>query len=165
MDAAVPEERRAADEGTVIETCPGAAAAVSEVAGRLARQGGVALFVDYGHVAPRTGSTLQAVRAHRKVDPFEAPGEADLTTHVDFAALAEIAQVRGARWLGTVPQGAWLRALGIEARAQALAAAAPERREALAHDVERLTGDAQMGQLFKVMGLAAPEWPEAAGFA
>jgi NADH dehydrogenase [ubiquinone] 1 alpha subcomplex assembly factor 7 len=160
----VPEARRDAPEGTVIETCPAAATIVFEVAGRLARQGGAALFIDYGHAVPRSGSTLQAVRAHRKLDPFAAPGEADLTAHVDFAMLADVARSRGARWLGTAEQGAWLRALGLEARAEALAGGAPERREALARDVERLAGDAQMGRLFKVLGLAAPEWPDGAGF-
>ncbi|HEY6816486.1 MAG TPA: class I SAM-dependent methyltransferase, partial [Croceibacterium sp.] len=70
----------------------------------------------------------------------------------------------GARWLGTVPQGDWLRALGIEARADALAEFAPQHREALASAVERLTGDEQMGRLFKVMGLAGPDWPEGVGF-
>jgi NADH dehydrogenase [ubiquinone] 1 alpha subcomplex assembly factor 7 len=54
------------------------------------------------------------VRDHRKVDPFANPGEADLTAHVDFATLAPIAQSRGCKWLGTVPQGRWLRDLGIE---------------------------------------------------
>ncbi len=164
MDAAVPEARREAPEGTVIETCPGAAATVFEVAGRLARQGGAALFVDYGHAEPRTGSTLQAVRAHRKVDAFEAPGEADLTAHVDFAILADVARSRGARWLGTVEQGAWLRALGLEARAATLAASAPDECEALEQAVERLAGHEQMGRLFKVMGLAGPDWPDGAGF-
>src|SRR5690606_3784890 len=57
MDAAVPEARRDAPEGTVIETCPAAASTVFEVAGRLAQQGGAALFIDYGHTRPRTGST------------------------------------------------------------------------------------------------------------
>ena len=129
MDAAVPEARREAPTwARCIETCPGAAAIVFEAAGRLAEQGGAALFIDYGHAEPRTGSTLQAVRAHRKVDPFAAPGEADLTAHVDFATLADVARSRGARWLGTVPQGAWLRALGIEARAEALADVAPAAR-------------------------------------
>jgi len=164
MDAAVPESRREAPEGTILETCPGAAATVFEVAGRLARQGGAALFIDYGHAEPRTGSTLQAVRAHRKVDPFEAPGEADLTAHVDFAILADVARSRGARWLGTAEQGAWLRALGLEARAAALAASAPHEREALERAVERLAGDEQMGRLFKIMGLAGPDWPDGAGF-
>ena len=164
MDAAVPESHRDAPEGTLIETCPAAATIVLEVAGRLAKQGGAALFIDYGHAEPRTGSTLQAVRAHRKVDPFDTPGEADLTAHVDFALLADAASSRGARWLGTVEQGAWLRALGIEARAEALAAGAPGEREALEQAVERLAGDAQMGRLFRVMGLAGPDWPNGAGF-
>ena len=164
MDAAVPEARRAAEAGTILETCPGAAAVLFEAAGRLVEQGGAALFVDYGHDAPRTGSTLQAVARHRKVDPFASPGEADLTAHVDFAAMADVAQSRGAKWLGTVPQGAWLRALGIDSRAEALADFAPQHREALMRAKERLTGDGQMGLLFKVMGLTGPEWPDGVGF-
>jgi NADH dehydrogenase [ubiquinone] 1 alpha subcomplex assembly factor 7 len=164
MDAAVPEPRRNAEPGTIIETSPGAAATVYEVAGRLVDQGGAALFIDYGHDQPRDGSTLQAVRQHRKADPFVNPGEADLSAHVDFAALAPIVLSRGCRWLGTVPQGRWLRNLGIEARAQALSLAAPEHAVAIQTATERLVGEGQMGLLFKVMGLAAPTWPGGAGF-
>jgi len=164
MDAAVPEARRDAEVGTVLETCPAAAAIVFEAAGRLAAQGGAALFIDYGHAEPRFGSTLQAVARHRKVDPFSAPGEVDLTAHVDFATLADIARSRGAKWLGTAEQGAWLRALGIEARAEALADFAPQHREALMRAVERLTGEDQMGMLFKIMGLSSSDWPDGVGF-
>lgn len=164
MDAAVPEARREAADGTIIETCPGAAATIYEVAGRLVEQGGAALFFDYGHDQPREGSSLQAVRDHMKVDPFVNPGEADLTAHVDFAALAPIAQSRGCRWLGTVAQGRWLRELGIEARAQALAGFAPHHAAAIEAAKERLVSEGQMGLLFKVMGLAAPDWPDGAGF-
>ncbi|HTM94655.1 MAG TPA: SAM-dependent methyltransferase [Croceibacterium sp.] len=164
MDAALPEERREAEEGTLIETSPAAAAIVYEVAGRLAAQGGAALFIDYGHDAPRAGSTLQAVRAHTKVDPFEAPGEMDLTAHVDFASLVPLAAARGARWLGTVSQGAWLTALGIEQRAEALAGFAPQHREALHSAKERLIAPEQMGDLFKVFGMAGPGWPDGSGF-
>ena len=164
MDAAVPESRRGESEGTLIETSPAAASVIYEVAGRLAQQGGAALFVDYGHAEERSGSTFQAVRRHRKVDPFVAPGEADLTAHVDFATLAQVAQSRGARWLGTVTQGEWLRAMGIEARAHALSESAPEHRPALHAAMHTLTGADQMGELFKVMGLAAPRWPDGVGF-
>ncbi len=164
MDAAVPEIRRQAELGTIIETCPGAAATVYEVAGRLNDQGGAALFIDYGHDAVRDGSTLQAVRDHLKVDPFVAPGEADLTAHVDFATLAPIAQSRGCKWLGTVPQGRWLRNLGIDARAQTLAERAPQHAAAIEAAKERLVGEGQMGLLFKVMGLACPSWIGGAGF-
>ncbi|HEX7709438.1 MAG TPA: SAM-dependent methyltransferase [Sphingomonadaceae bacterium] len=164
MDAAVPGERKGAPLGAILETSSAAAAVVQDVAGRLAAQQGAALFVDYGYAAPQFGSSLQAVRAHRKVDPFRDPGEADLTAHVDFGALAEIAQAHGARWLGTVPQGAWLAALGIDARAEALTRAAPHLREAIGIARERLTAETQMGTLFKAMGLAHPDWPDAAGF-
>ena len=164
MDAAVPEARRDAADGTIIETCPGAAATVYEVAGRLMEQGGAALFIDYGHDQLRDGSTLQAVRQHLKVDPFVNPGEADLTAHVDFATLAPIAQSRGCKWLGTVPQGRWLRELGIETRAQALAQVAPQQAAAIHAAKDRLIGEGQMGLLFKVMGLAHPSWPGGAGF-
>ncbi len=164
MDAAVPPDRRAATPGTIIETCPGAAAAVQAVAQRLAAQGGAALFIDYGYGAPATGSSLQAVRDHARVDPFVDPGEADITALVDFAGLAEVAQTAGARWLGTVEQGAFLRDMGIVARAEALASAAPDQALVLKAALDRLTEADHMGSLFKVMGLAAPSWPDGAGF-
>ncbi len=164
MDAAVPANRRDAYEGAILETSPACAAVVYEIAGRLASQGGAALLIDYGTAEPRLGSSLQAVKAHRKVDVFSAPGEADLTAHVDFSALAPIAQSRGIRWLGTEEQGSWLRALGIDARAEALGRSAPAQAEAIHAARDRLTGDGQMGALFKVMALAAPDWPDGAGF-
>jgi NADH dehydrogenase [ubiquinone] 1 alpha subcomplex assembly factor 7 len=164
MDAAVPSERRDAPPGAILETSPAAAAVVQEVAERLAVQQGAALFVDYGYAAPQFGSSLQAVRAHRKVDPFADPGEADLTAHVDFGALAEIARASGARWLGTMPQGAWLSALGIDARTEALSRSAPHLQEDIRIARERLVAEAQMGTLFKAMGLAHADWPDAAGF-
>jgi NADH dehydrogenase [ubiquinone] 1 alpha subcomplex assembly factor 7 len=165
MDAALPESRRFAPLGTVIETCPAAAANMFEVAGRLAAQGGAALFIDYGHADGRQGSSLQAVRGHQKVDPFTAPGAADLSAHVDFAQMAQIAQSRGARWIGTVEQGTFLRALGIDARAEALSQFAPHHRDALLSARDRLVNADAMGSLFKVMGLTGPDWPDGAGFA
>lgn len=164
MEAAVPPDLARSPEGTILETCPGAAAVVYEIAGRLVDQGGAALLIDYGHAETKTGSTLQAVRAHRKVDPFADPGEADLTALVDFAAAANAALARGARHDGTVTQGQWLRALGIETRAENLAAFAPQHADALFEARDRLIDEAQMGTLFKVMGLAAPHWPAGAGF-
>ncbi len=164
MDSAVPEARREAELGTIIETCPGAAAVMFEVAGRLVNQGGVALFVDYGHSEPRAGSTLQAVRAHEKRDPLASPGEADLSAHVDFEQMKQIALSREARWMGTVTQGEWLTSLGIHQRTESLSEFAPQHAEALASARDRLIDPDQMGTLFKVMGLSAPDWPQGAGF-
>jgi NADH dehydrogenase [ubiquinone] 1 alpha subcomplex assembly factor 7 len=165
MDVAVPEARRQAPVGTVIETCPGAAATLFEVAGRLTGQGGVALFIDYGYLAPRTGSTLQAIRGHQKVDPFALPGEADLTAHVDFDQMKQIALSRECRWMGSTTQGEWLTALGIHHRTESLAEFAPQHREVLERARDRLVLPDQMGDLFKVMALAGPTWPDGAGFA
>ncbi len=165
LDRAIPAQFADAPEGAILETSPAAASVAGEIARRLAAQGGAALIIDYGHTQAQLGSTLQAVRAHARVGALDFPGAADLTAHVDFHALAQVAQALGARWLGTVQQGAWLRAMGIGARAQALVRAAPEQADAVGAALERLAGERQMGALFKVMGLAAPCWPEGAGFA
>jgi len=164
MDAAVPQDLADADEGAIIESCPAAAAVIGEVARRLAAQGGAALVIDYGRTSPAHGSSLQALRAHAKVDPFACPGEADLTAHVDFSVLPAIAQAAGARWLGTVEQGAFLIALGLGARVQALGRAAPAQADAVRAAAHRLSAPEAMGALFKVMGIAAPDWPNGAGF-
>jgi len=146
------------------ETSPAALAIVGDLARRLAAQGGAALIVDYGHDRPGTGDTLQAVLGHEYADPFEAPGERDLTAHVDFHALASAARAAGVRVFGPAEQGAWLNAMGIKLRAASLAKAAPERGPEIAAARARLTAPDQMGRLFKAMALVAPGWPEPAGF-
>lgn len=163
MEEAVPPNRLGAPVGTILETNPGAAAVVEYLAARLAAQGGTALLVDYGTLETRVGSTLQAVRAHRKVPVLAHPGSADLTAHVDFAALAEIAARAGVRTAATT-QGAWLRAMGIDARAAALSRATPARKGEIAAARDRLVHDDEMGELFKILALAAPDWPAGAGF-
>ena len=164
MDAAVPASFADAPEGAIGETSPASAAGMAEVASRLARQGGAALFIDYGHDSPRLGSTLQAVRAHKKVDPFALPGEADLTAHVDFSTMMDVAMTNGARVLGTVEQGPWLRSMGIDLRAQALSRIAPDQAEAIHIAVNMLANPKEMGGLFKVMGLVGTGWPDGAAF-
>jgi len=146
------------------ETSPAALAIVGDLARRLAAQGGAALIVDYGHDRPGTGDTLQAVCGHAYADPFEAPGERDLSAHVDFHALAGAARAAGVRVFGPAAQGVWLNAMGIKLRAASLAKAAPERAADIAAARVRLTAPEQMGRLFKAMALVAPGWPEPAGF-
>ena len=148
----------------VTEASPASIAIVRTLARRLAAQGGVALIVDYGHDRPGIGDTLQAVSRHQYADPWQAPGSRDLTAHVDFSALAEAARAEGLRSFGPVGQGDWLEAMGIQLRAASLAKAAPERTEEIAAARDRLTAHSQMGRLFRVLALAAPGWPEPAGF-
>ncbi|MDO5529933.1 MAG: SAM-dependent methyltransferase [Paracoccus sp. (in: a-proteobacteria)] len=141
-----------APEGTIREYCPAAASIIAQIVGRIAARGGAAIIVDYGGWDGQ-GDTFQAMRAHGYADPLQDPGRADLTAHVDFAALARAAREAGAE-TGYTTQGNLLRALGIEARAQRLAAKDAGALGALS----RLTGGAQMGDLFKVLGL----WPKGA---
>jgi NADH dehydrogenase [ubiquinone] 1 alpha subcomplex assembly factor 7 len=157
-------DRFVRDGGVESEVSPAALTLVGALARRLAAQGGAALIVDYGHDRPGTGDTLQAVFGHAFADPFEAPGERDLTAHVDFHALAGAARAAGVRVFGPAPQGAWLNAMGIKLRAASLAKAAPERAAEIAAARARLTAPDQMGRLFKAMALVAPGWPEPGGF-
>jgi len=142
--------------GAVLESSPAQAALGSEIGHRLARDGGAALLIDYGRAAPEPGDTLQALRAHRKEGPLDNPGQADLTVWADFPSVLDAAREAGANAPPVITQGAFLRALGIEARAQALAAARPDRADTIARQLDRLTGAAQMGDLFKVACLSAP---------
>ncbi|HEX9963493.1 MAG TPA: SAM-dependent methyltransferase [Allosphingosinicella sp.] len=163
-DAAIPGHLRAAAPGTVIETSPTSLAYARLLAHRISLNGGAALIVDYGHDRASAGETLQAVRKHRYADPWMEPGEADLTAHVDFEALARAAAEAGARIQGPVGQGEWLSRLGIEARAEALARSAPGRGEEVRSARDRLVSPGQMGRLFRVMALSAASWPAQEGF-
>lgn len=162
------EIRLAAPEGSIIEISPKARETVGALAGRIARQGGALLVIDYGYVESRPGETLQAVRSHRFVDPLEAPGQCDLTAHVDFAAVARQAEHAGARVHGPVAQAAFLLRLGIAQRAEMLKRNSTRTQtQEIEHALSRLTGTTgptAMGQLFKVMAITPESVPAAPGF-
>ena len=160
----IPDDLRDADPGSVIETSPASVAITRAIAQRLVRQGGAAVVFDYGYDGPAIGDTLQAVSSHQFANPFEEPGSRDLTAHVDFGTLGAAAGVEGVRVDGPVGQGAFLKALGIGPRAEALIDAAPDRAESIITDRDRLIDDDQMGDLFKAMAWTAPHWPTPAGF-
>ncbi len=155
------------EEGDILEVNPSAHRLMYELASRVVRQGGVALFVDYGSAVTSIGDTLQALRAHRMVDPLAEPGEADLTAHVDFAAMSRSARAAGAAVYGPIDQGDFLRGIGIDLRARALAERAPPgRADEFEIARQRLVGkgDGEMGALFKVMAVANRALPAPPGF-
>ena len=145
----LPETLRDAAPGSVLETSPAAVTAMRDLARRLAAQGGALLAIDYGYEGPALGDTLQAVRGHGYANPFDTPGEQDLTAHVDLTTLAAAAQAGGAMVWGPVDQGEWLVRLGIDDRAAALARATPDRADQLAADRVRLV--VEMGTLFRAV--------------
>lgn len=147
-----------------------AAEAVAREIGRRLAGGGAAILVDYAYTAAQRAAagwreTFQAVKAHAYADALDAPGEADLTAHVDFSALAAAAEAAGATALGPVSQGRFLMSLGAEQRMAALAKANPDKAEALSAGFGRLTDAREMGALFKAMGLTGAGAPPIAGLA
>lgn len=160
----IPEHLRDEREGAVIETSPACVNTMRDLAQRIAAQGGIAGIIDYGYDGPQAGETLQAVKRHKFADPFEEPGERDLTAHIDFETLGAMAELCDARIQGPVPQGQWLKRLGLSERAAALAELSPDKADALEAQYVRLTGDGAMGRLFRVMAVRSPLWPEADGF-
>lgn len=164
-----PEQamRREAPEGALIEINAAGLSLAVLIAQRLARAGGTALIIDYGYTRSGFGETLQAVKRHAFADPLAEPGEADLTAHVDFAALGVAAHRSGAAVRGPVTQREFLTALGIGARAEALKRKADvQRRAAIEAALDRLSGcgPGDMGALFKVMAIAHLALPVLPGF-
>lgn len=156
----------AAPDGALREVSPASEAVAAWIGARLATDGGAALIVDYGYGEPPTqgGDTFQALRGHAFTDPFAAPGQADLTAHVHFGALARAA--KGARAWPLMTQGALLESLGLTARAQALLRAV--RDDAAADAVvaahRRLAHPDEMGTLFKALALTGPRAGAPPGF-
>jgi NADH dehydrogenase [ubiquinone] 1 alpha subcomplex assembly factor 7 len=165
FEVLLPPLVRAAPVGAVFEWRPDLE--IMKLATRVRDQDGAALIIDYGHLRSDAGDTFQAVARHSFTDPLSAPGQADVTAHVDFQALARAAEDLGARVHGPVTQGEFLKRLGIETRAVTLMAKAThEVSEDISGALKRLTdsGRGGMGGMFKVLGVSEPQLTSLAGF-
>ena len=166
FEALLPPLVRAAPVGAVFEWRPDAE--IMRIATRVRDQGGAALIIDYGHLRSDVGDTFQAIARHSFTDPLKNPGQADITAHVDFQALARAAEDLGAQVHGPVPQGDFLKRLGIETRAVTLMAkTTPEISEDISGALKRLIGGGRggMGSMFKVLAVSEPRLTVLAGFA
>jgi SAM-dependent MidA family methyltransferase len=164
FEVLLPPLLRAAPPGAVFEWR--ADTEVMKIATRVRDEGGAALIIDYGHLRSDAGDTFQAIARHSFADPLTHPGQADVTAHVDFQALAQAAEDIGARVHGPATQGEFLKRLGIETRALALMAkASHEVSEDVANALKRLTGSGRggMGSMFKVLGISEAELTNIAG--
>ena len=159
-----------AREGAVAEWSEDSEAVVRNIASRIANAGGAVLIIDYGYreeeLACAGGcDTLQAVRNHRPAAVLEQIGEADLSAHVNFSALARVAVAEGALAGPVVPQGQFLEALGLNERAEALARGQPASTQAVIEAARaRLSDPGGMGSLFRVLAICGKGWPQPAGF-
>lgn len=165
LKAGVPNDAPPAENGAIFETSSAAAAFVRDISARIVRDGGAALLIDYGHKATAAGDTLQAVKKHQPCGIFETPGEADLTAHVDFGAVARFARETGANVSGPIEQGTWLSRLGIKLRGVQLATNKPaEVAKSIQSGIHRLTAPDAMGALFKVIAITHPALATPDGF-
>jgi NADH dehydrogenase [ubiquinone] 1 alpha subcomplex assembly factor 7 len=164
LSAALPAPEDDAPPGTVREIAPALEALIYEIEQRLHAAPGRVLLIDYGYLDAAGADTLQALKRHKKVDPLHAPGEADLTAHVDFARVTHLARAAGLDVAGPITQARFLAGLGIGVRADMLARANPQHGALLERQLHRLTHADEMGVLFKVLCLSSPNLPPPAGF-
>ena len=153
-ESLLPEGHEKAADGTIFEASPARTALMQTIASRVAAGRGAAIVIDYGHLAPAFGDTLQAVRRHEPDDVFAHPGEADLTSHVDFCALSHAARAAGCR-VATATQARFLLDMGLLERAGRLGANKDDVRPG--PDPRRCRAPCRpqgMGELFKVLCVA-----------
>ncbi len=141
-----------------------AEALVASIAARMT-DAAIAYFIDYGfprdeyYHPQRAGGTLATHRGHRVgFDPFSDVGLTDLTSHVDFSAIADAAADAGAPPIGYASQAAFLIDCGV---ADALRGVATDTRlwAAQASALQTLLSEAEMGELFKVIAFARRDAP------
>jgi SAM-dependent MidA family methyltransferase len=157
-----PPGERSYAPGTVVEIHLQAQAFVRGLAERL--HCGAAFFIDYGfpeaeyYHPQRTGGTLMCHRAHRAdADPLADVGEKDITAHVDFSGIALAAQDAGLQVIGYASQARFLMNCGL---LEDLRGADPRTLAA----AQKLLAEHEMGELFKVIGLARGLELEPLGF-
>ena len=149
----------------VMEISPERDQFVKECSNILQKNGGAMLWIDYGFAHPAFGESFQAIKQHEFIDPLEAPGQADLTTHVDFASIARVMEEADLGVLGPVTQGGYLNNLGLQIWAGKLKSkATPDEARAIDLAYHRLTSAKEMGQLFKVIAGVPHGYPKPDGF-
>ncbi len=155
------DKRKDIADGDIVEFCPDAARISTALSAKIENHGGAGVIIDYGNWASR-GDTLQAVKDHKTVGVFDAPGTSDLTAHVDFETLAHFSSCAVSPM---TPQGLFLERLGITERANILAKfLCDEALELHLAAHRRLTHPDEMGTLFKTMALYPSGQSIPAGF-
>ncbi len=144
-------------EGYISELNLAGEAWLRTLAERLTR--GAILLIDYGfpehefyHPQRGQGTLMCHYRHRAHDDPFLWPGLADITTHVDFTALAEAAHGAGLSVAGFSTQGHFLLSCGLLDQVGEMPEEMAQRLQ-VAGEIRRLTGPEEMGELFKVLAL------------
>lgn len=152
-------------EGTVMEHSPASRSVMRKLATQIHEHGGAGLIIDYGYLGEAHHDTLQALKSHLFHPVLSDPGEADITAHVDFTSLMDIARDAGNYVAPLINQGEFLVTMGAQLRLEMLLRnASAEQRDTLITGLQRLISPQAMGELFKVMAFVSNPRAEIAGF-
>jgi len=145
-------------DGYLTEIHPVAEGFMASLAAMMKEGRGAAILLDYGFPAheyyldQRMGGTLMChYRHHAHPDPFYLPGLQDITSHVDFSAMALASQEAGLPVLAYMNQASFLLGAGI---GELLMESDPEQALDFlpqSRAVQKLVSPAEMGELFKVL--------------
>ena len=149
------------EEGMRTEVNLSAVGYMEQLAGVFDDRRGFALFVDYGYTreeqqAGRHIDTLMTYRQHRAgADPYQAPGEQDITSHVNFTALRAVAEKRGMDYLGLLTQAQFLIGIGEtnEFGDAFEDTVLPQERAKVALQLKHLVTPDGIGEIFEVLVL------------
>ena len=156
---------KAIPSGTVMEHSPASRSVMRGLATHVKQFGGAGLIIDYGYLGEAHHDTLQALKSHLFHPVLADPGEADITAHVDFTSLMDIARDAGNLVAPLVNQGEFLIRMGAQLRLEMLLRHAnAEQRSNLITGLERLVSPQAMGELFKVMAFTHDARLELPGF-
>lgn len=155
------EKHRQAAENSILENSPDSLKIISNLAQHLCQHSGFALLIDYGYyilpeqrLATQYNSTLQAVKNHAYCPVLSQLGQADLTAHVDFEALLDMAKQQNITQFKFSTQNEFLTKYGLLFRAGLLKKSiSDQEKQLIDRQVNRLTAPNQMGELFKVLEL------------
>ncbi|MDX1455053.1 MAG: SAM-dependent methyltransferase [Gammaproteobacteria bacterium] len=132
---------------------------------------GLCLFIDYGYPRPeyyhpdrRSGTLMCHYRHRAHLDVLLHPGLQDITSFVNFTAVAESGLANGLELMGFTTQAQFLLAGGIDQLLSGQEAASDEQRFALSQQAQKLVMPGEMGDRFKVMGLSRGLDPLLSGF-
>lgn len=141
---------------TVMEHSPASRSVMRTLASHIKTHGGAGLIIDYGYLGEAHHDTLQALKSHLFHPVLADPGEADITAHVDFLSLMDIARDAGNVVAPLATQGEFLLRMGAQLRLEILLRGAnAEQRNNLITGLERLISPQAMGELFKVMAFTS----------
>ena len=149
-------------DGAIFEISTIRESFVERIANHVSSNTGAAILIDYGHAKSGFGDTFQAITKHQFTDPLAAPGDADLTSHVDFDPLSKVAIQSNCIPMNVMTQGDFLLKLGLLERAGALGASkSTEEQHRITREAERLALPHEMGDLFKVFAFSSGDmlWP------